>query len=81
MPISIVIVGLGKGPFSKLENIESNFLNLKDDEGNKPQRKCIKFVSFNKNQKNSQSTVKNSLINIPDEMVEYLGIKNIEPSI
>ena len=81
LPISIVIVGLGKGPFSKLENIESNFLNLKDDEGNKPQRKCIKFVSFNKNQKNSQSTVKNSLINIPDEMVEYLGIKNIVPSI
>ena len=36
LPISLVIVGLGKGPFTKLENIEQQFLTLKDDEGNKP---------------------------------------------
>lgn len=81
LPISIVIVGLGKGPFTKLEKIEENFLNLKNYEGNHPQRKCIKFVSFNDNKKNVQSTVKKSLINIPDEMIEYLGIKNIEPTV
>ena len=80
LPISIIVVGLGKGPYTKIENIEQNFLNLVDDEGNKPQRKCIKFISFNKQQKNVQSTVKNSLIDIPEEMIEYLGIKNIEPS-
>ena len=80
LPISIVIVGLGKGPFAKLENIEQNFLSLSDDEGNKPKRKCIKFISFNK-KKNYQNTVKYSLIDIPDEMIEYLSIKNIEPSI
>ena len=79
LPISIVIIGLGKGPFTKLENVEQQFLTLKDDEGNKPQRKCLRFVSFNKNSKNFQNTAKNSLSNIPEEMVEYLGIKNIEP--
>ena len=80
LPISIIVVGLGKGPYTKIENIEQNFLNLVDDEGNKPQRKCIKFISFNKQQKNAQSTVKNSLIDIPEKMIEYLAIKNIEPS-
>ena len=80
LPISIIVVGLGKGPYTKIENIEQNFLNLVDDEGNKPQRKCIKFISFNKKQKNAQSTVKNSLIDIPEKMIEYLAIKNIEPS-
>ena len=80
LPISIIVVGLGKRPYTKIENIEQNFLNLVDDEGNKPQRKCIKFISFNKQQKNAQSTVKNSLIDIPEKMIEYLAIKNIEPS-
>ena len=80
LPISLIVVGLGKGPYTKIENIEQNFLNLVDDEGNKPERKCIKFVSFNKLQKNVQNTVKNSLFNIPEEMIEYLGIKNIEPT-
>ena len=79
LPISLVIVGLGKGPFTKLENVDEQFLNLKDDEGNKPQRSCFKFVSFNKYSKNFQSTAKKSLFDIPEEMVEYLGIKNIEP--
>ena len=78
LPISLIIVGLGKGPFTKLENIEEQFLTLKDDEGNKPQRKCFKFESFQKNSKIFQRT-KNSLSDIPEEMVEYLGIKNIEP--
>ena len=79
LPMSIVIVGLGKGPFTKLENIEQQFLTLRDDEGNKPERKCFRFVSFAKNSKNFQSTAKNSLFDIPEEMVEYLGMKNIEP--
>ena len=79
LPMSIVIVGLGKGPFTKLENIEQQFLTLRDDEGNKPERKCFRFVSFAKNSKNFQRTAKNSLFDIPEEMVEYLGIKNIEP--
>lgn len=80
LPASIIIVGLGKGPFSKLESLENNFMDLTDDEGNKAKRKCVKFVSFNKCLKNIQITVKNSLINIPDEVIEYLTFKNIVPN-
>jgi hypothetical protein len=79
LPISVVIVGLGKGPFTNLEKIENDFLNLTDNEGKKAKRKCSTFISFNKNSKNFQRTVRNSLINIPNEMVEFLTINNIEP--
>ena len=78
-PISIIIIGLGKGPFPNLENLEEKFLSFTDNEGNKPNRKNFKFVSFNNYSRNYQNTAKNSLIDIPDEMIEYLGIKNIEP--
>ena len=79
LPISIVVIGLGNGPYTKLEDLENNFLNLKNDDGNKPQRKCLKFVSFKKNSKNFQRTVQKALIDIPNEMVEYLSINNIIP--
>ena len=81
LPISIIIVGLGKDHFTKLENIDTNFLNLTNEEGMKAKRKCIKFISFNKCLKNFQNTVKKSLISIPDEMIEYLTLKNIVPNV
>ena len=80
LPISIVIIGLGKGPFTQLENVQKNFMNLKDINNNKAKRKNFKFISFNKQGKNYQKTVKNSLIDIPDQMIEYLILKNINPS-
>lgn len=80
LPISLVIIGLGKGPFTKLENVEKNFWNITDNSGNKAKRKNIKFISFNNLGKNYQRTVKNSLVDIPDQMTEYLILKNIKPS-
>jgi hypothetical protein len=80
LPISVVIIGLGKGPFKTLENIEKNFMKLTDNNGNTAKRKNIKFISFNNLGKNYQRTVKNSLIDIPDQMIEFLNLKNINPS-
>jgi hypothetical protein len=80
LPISVVIIGLGKGPFKTLENIEKNFMKLTDNSGNTAKRKNIKFISFNNLGKNYQRTVKNSLIDIPDQMIEFLNLKNINPS-
>ena len=80
LPISVVIIGLGKGPFTKLENAENNFMNLTDNNGNKAKRKNIKFISFNSLGKNYQRTVRNSLIDIPGQMIEFLTLKNINPT-
>ena len=80
LPISVVVIGLGKGPFTKLENAENNFMKLTDNNGNKAKRNNFKFISFKKQGNNYQKTVKNSLIDIPDQMIEYLILKNINPS-
>ena len=80
LPISVVIIGLGKGPFTKLENVEKNFLNLTDNNGNNAKRKNIKFISFKNLGKNYQEIVKKSLVDIPDQMIEFLILKNINPS-
>ena len=80
LPISVVVIGLGKGPFTKLENAENNFMKLTDKNGNKAKRNNFKFISFKKQGNNYQKTVKNSLIDIPDQMIEYLILKNINPS-
>ena len=79
LPISVVIIGLGKGPFKQLENVQKNFMNLKDINNNKAKRKNFKFVSFNDLDKNYQKTVKNALIGIPDHMIEFFTLKNINP--
>ena len=54
-------------------------MNLFDNEGNKAKRKNIKFISFYKYSQNFEATVRDSLIDVPTEMIEYLSIKNIEP--
>ena len=79
LPLSIIVIGLGKGPYKKIENVDKNFMNLFDNEGNKAKRKNIKFISFYKYSKNFEATVRDSLIDVPAEMIEYLSIKNIEP--
>ena len=63
----------------QLENAQKNFMNLKDSNRNKAKRKNFKFISFNKLDKNYQKTVKNSLIGIPNQMIEYFSLKNINP--
>ena len=54
-------------------------MNLKDINNNKAKRKNFKFVSFNDLDKNYQKTVKNALIGIPDHMIEFFTLKNINP--
>lgn len=79
LPLSIIIIGLGKGPFTQLEQIEKNFMNLKNGEGNKPSRKCFKFVSYFNSEKNFQNTTKNAVIDLPEEILNFLTLHNICP--
>ena len=60
--------------------MKKNFLNLTDNNGNNAKRKNIKFISFKNLGKNYQEIVKKSLVDIPDQMIEFLILKNINPS-
>ena len=68
--ISIVVVGIGKGSYDKLQKtidkIKTNFLK----------RDCINFFKFGDN---INEIVKNSLINIPDTMIDFFCQNNVLP--
>lgn len=79
LPLSIIVIGLGKGPFLQLENIEDNFMNFKNKEGEQAKRKCFKFVSYNNCGKNLQTTTKNAVVELPSEIIDFLTLNNICP--
>lgn len=78
-PLSIVCIGLGKGPFKILEDIKNNFMELTNSQGEEPKRKCFSFVTYENCGKNMQNTTKNAVIDLPNEIIEFLTLNNISP--
>ena len=70
LKISIVIIGIGAGPYDKLQNTINNVktTTLKRD--------CVKFLQFGDNM---NEIIKNSLINIPDAMIDFFCEQNVLP--
>ena len=70
LKISIVIIGIGAGPYDKLQNTINNIktTTLKRD--------CVKFLKFGDN---INEIIKNSLINIPDAMIDFFCEHNVLP--
>ena len=71
--ISIVIIGLGNGSFEKTNSI-INGLN-----GGLLKRNCVKFIQMNNNN-NIMEIVQQSLIDIPDSMIDFFVDNNILPT-
>ena len=71
--ISIVIIGLGNGSFEKTNSI-INGLN-----GGLLKRNCVKFIQMNNNN-NIMEIVQQSLIDIPDSMIDFFVDNNVLPT-
>ena len=69
--ISIVIIPIGNGSFTKTKNI------IKSLNEGILKRNCVKFLEMNNN---SVEMVKNSLIDIPDSMIDFFCDNNILPT-
>lgn len=52
LPISIIIVGVGNGPFDIMNQLDDDDCNLVDSKGRKTSRDLVQFVEF-KNFKNN----------------------------
>lgn len=68
--ISIVIISIGNNSLKKAKTI------IKNMEDNLLKRDCIKFVGYNKN---INELIKNSLVDIPDSMIDFFCNNNILP--
>lgn len=75
--LSIVIISIGNKRLSKLENILNNIDYIKNKEGIAPKREFIKYIKMDSV---IDTTIKNALVNVPDEMIDYFCINNIIPN-
>ena len=75
--LSIVIISIGNKRLSKLENILNNIDYIKNKEGTIPKREFIKYIKMDSA---IDTTIKNALVNVPDEMIDYFCINNVIPN-
>ena len=68
--ISFIIIGIGKGSFRKIKNI----INALKENGLK--RDCVKFFKYDE----MDEQFNNSLVNIPDVMIDFFCQNNILPN-
>jgi hypothetical protein len=71
-PLSVVIVGIGDADFSEMQ-----FL---DDSARSGRRDIAQFVQFNQHKQSSVSLTKETLHEIPNQLVSYFQSKSIAPS-
>jgi Copine/C2 domain len=65
-PLSIIIVGIGSADFTTMHFLD-NFLASDDTAG----RDICQFVEFNKHQYNRESLTRETLDEVPDQVVDY----------
>ena len=70
-PLSIVIVGIGNADFSPMQFLDDR----------KGSRDICQFVEFRAHQHDKQSLTAATLDEIPDQLVEYYQMNNIQPMV
>eukprot|EP00741_Cyanophora_paradoxa_P008127 tig00001264_g7864.t1 len=81
LPLSIVIVGVGYANFEAMEALDSDECMLADAEGNIASRDIVQFVRFADYRKKHYSKLaRDTLKEIPDQLVSYFQDKRIAPN-
>ena len=79
LPISVIIIGIGNGDFSKMDVLDADENPLYDSSGRKADRDLVQFVPYNKFKDNPQRLAEQVLEEIPRQVVEYYQHKGIPP--
>ena len=79
LPISVIIIGIGNGDFSKMDVLDADVEPLYDSNRRKADRDLVQFVPYNKFKDNPQKLAEQVLEEIPRQVVEYYQHKGIQP--
>ncbi|GKT32668.1 Copine-3 [Aduncisulcus paluster] len=71
LPLSIIIVGVGRADFSAMEFLDSDGTMLRDSRGNSAIRDMVQFVPFNKFAGNPHLLAQETLAELPKQVLEY----------
>jgi vacuolar-type H+-ATPase subunit F/Vma7 len=81
LPLSIVIVGVGNADFSAMEILDGDSGLLKSRYGGTAARDIVQFVNFNKYSSNASLLAKETLMEIPKQLMDYFSLKKIVPNV
>ena len=79
LPISVIIIGIGNGDFTKMDVLDADVIPLYDSTGRKADRDLVQFVPYNQFKDNPQLLAEQVLEEIPRQVVEYYQHKGIQP--
>jgi hypothetical protein len=80
LPISVIIIGIGNGDFSKMDVLDADTVPLFDSTGRKADRDLVQFVPYNRFKDDPQQLAEQVLEEIPRPVVEYFQHKGIQPN-
>ena len=79
LPISVIIIGIGKCDFSNMDILDADENPLIDNNGKKADRDLVQFVPYNKYKDDPSKLAEQVLEEIPTQIVEYYHHNNIYP--
>ena len=78
LPISVIIIGIGKADFTNMNVLDADENPLINDKGVKAVRDLVQFVPFGKYESNPEKLAEEVLAEIPKQLIEYYEQNNIE---
>lgn len=79
LPISIIIIGIGKEDFSNMDILDGDEIPLKSEiSGKIVERDIVQFVEFNKYEKDSSKLAEEVLKEVPRQVEDYYRGKKID---
>lgn len=78
-PISVIIIGIGNGPFGNMDILDADNNPLISSNGVKAARDLVQFVPFSKFQNNGIKLAEQVLEEVPQQICEYYKMNNLIP--
>lgn len=79
LPLSLIIVGIGEGEFTIMQELDDDNCQMVDSKGNATQRDLVQFVKFADFSNNGTALAKEVLEELPRQVSEYYQLMNMSP--
>jgi len=79
LPISVIVVGIGKANFDKMETLDGDGKMLRDSRGNPAKRDIVQFVPMRNFHNNTFGLTDETLREIPTQVLQYAKERKVAP--
>ena len=79
LPLSVIIIGVGKGDFTHMVELDADQHPLINSRGEVAKRDLVQFVPFLKYESNAELLTNEVLAEIPKQLIEFYEQNNLDP--